>query len=184
MSLYRGLGATSYVSQVQFLAPSYGIPPSLAVALMNRESSGNPAAVSSAGAIGLFQLMPATAASLGVNPNDPTQNIKGGLSYLQSLYNQYGNWNDALVAYNEGPGAFAAHGAYASSQDYASSILSAAGDLGDGADSSAFTSANDLSTVLGLPALVDLAATTGLSWEALTLAGLGVFGVIWAAVRR
>lgn len=72
--------------------------------------------------------MPATAASLGVNPSDPTQNIQGGLAYLQQLYNQYGNWTQALQAYNWGPGNVSSGAAVPSSvQSYASGILAAAG---------------------------------------------------------
>lgn len=171
--------STSYTSQVQQLAPSYGVPPSLAVALMNRESSGNPAAVSSAGAIGLFQLMPATAASLGVDPNDPTQNIQGGLSYLKSLYDQYGDWGTALVAYNEGPGNLASKGVFPSSQSYADQILAAAGDLG-GSDSAL---GSDLRPAFTLPASLDLPAMTGLSWPLLGGVALGII-VIGMAFRR
>lgn len=119
---------TSYASQIQSLAGNYGIPPSLALAVAQAESSLNPGAISSAGAIGLFQLMPSTAASLGVDPTDPTQNIQGGLQYLQQLYNQYGNWTQALQAYNWGPGNVSSGAAVPSSvQSYASSILAAAG---------------------------------------------------------
>lgn len=72
--------------------------------------------------------MPATGASLGVaNPLDAQQNANAGASYLASLYAQYGNWNDALVAYNEGPGNFAKSGPFASSQQYADTILANAG---------------------------------------------------------
>ena len=74
---------SNYVPQVQALASQYGIPPSLAVAVMNAESSGNPNAVSSAGAQGLFQIMPANDASLGVtNPFDPTRAIFDEKRYI------------------------------------------------------------------------------------------------------
>jgi hypothetical protein len=59
---------------------------------------------SSAGALGLMQLMPDTAKQLGVDPNDPKQNVAGGTAYLKQLYAKYGNWNQALEAYNWGPG--------------------------------------------------------------------------------
>jgi hypothetical protein len=59
---------------------------------------------SSAGALGLMQLMPATAAQYGVDPNDATQNVQGGSAYLSDLFQKYGNWFDALAAYNWGPG--------------------------------------------------------------------------------
>lgn len=104
----------------------------MVLSLVQTESSGNPSAVSPAGAIGLFQLMPATAAGLSVNPNDPAGNIQGGLTYLQQLYNQFGNWNEALEAYNEGPGALQSQlsaGMTPTSAGYASGIL-AASDLG------------------------------------------------------
>ena len=171
--MYRGLGATSYVSQVSALAPSYNIPPSLAVAVMNAESSGNPSAVSPKGAIGLFQLMPATAASLGVDPNDPTQNIQGGLTYLQQLYNQYGNWNDALIAYNEGPGNLANKGVFPSSQSYADGILSAAGisDASGPADSSTASSQDAVFNSVDTLSLPDLSS---LSTGALAL----IFGTL------
>ena len=85
-----------------------------------------------------MQLMPATAKSLGVsNPFDPNQSALGGAQYLQSLYAQYGDWNTALIAYNEGPGALASKGPYQSSQNYASTILSNAGFSTDTTDSAA-----------------------------------------------
>jgi hypothetical protein len=72
--------------------------------------------------------MPATGSSLGLqNPFDAQENANAGASYLASLFSQYGNWNDALVAYNEGPGNFAKSGAFSSSQAYADAILSNAG---------------------------------------------------------
>lgn len=68
------------------------------------DANGN-VIVSSAGAIGEMQLEPGTAADLGVNPYDPTQNRTGGTEYLQQLYSQFGgDLNSTLAAYNWGPG--------------------------------------------------------------------------------
>ncbi len=174
MTLFSGLGATypSYTSQVQALAPQYGVPPSLAVALMNRESSGNAAAVSPAGAIGLFQLMPATAASLGVDPHDPAQNIQGGLTYLSQLHQQYGDWNTALIAYNEGPGNLANRGVFPSSQSYADSILAAAGDLGTDDAAGSTTSPS-----WGFPASLDLSSDSGPSLPLLAGATVAIIAL-------
>ena len=78
--------------------------------MAKQESGFDPNAVSSAGAIGIMQLMPATAAGLGVeNPYDPKQNIMGGAKYVAQLYRTFGSYPNALelviAAYNAGPGA-------------------------------------------------------------------------------
>jgi soluble lytic murein transglycosylase-like protein len=100
-----GQASSDLQTQIVQQANAVGIPSSLALAVAQIESAFNPTAVSSAGAQGIFQLMPATAAQLGVtDPFDSTQNIQGGVSYLQQLYQQFGNWTDALAAYNWGPG--------------------------------------------------------------------------------
>ena len=86
------------------LAGRHGVAPALVRAVIAIESAGNPRAVSPAGAIGLMQLMPATAASLGVNPWQPIENLRGGISYLGSLLRAFGgNARLALIAYNAGP---------------------------------------------------------------------------------
>lgn len=81
------------------------IPPALFDRLIAQESNWNPEALSHKGAIGLAQLMPATARYLGVNPRDPRQNLEGGARYLREQYKEFGSWRLALAAYNAGPNA-------------------------------------------------------------------------------
>lgn len=83
-----------------------GVDANLAIQVANAESGLNPNVPdSSAGAIGVFQLEPATAAQLGVNPRDLSQNIAGGIRYLGQLLGQFsGSIAAALAAYNWGPG--------------------------------------------------------------------------------
>jgi Transglycosylase SLT domain len=92
--------------QIVAAANAQGISSSLALAIANQESGFNQAARGSKGEVGVFQLMPSTAAALGVNPYDLTENISGGVSYLSQLLAQYGgNVQLAVAAYNAGPGA-------------------------------------------------------------------------------
>ncbi len=82
----------------------YQVPVQLARAMVAAESGGNARAVSPAGAIGLMQLMPATAAALGVDPWDPVENLRGGIRYIAQLLRAYdGDVRLALIAYNAGP---------------------------------------------------------------------------------
>lgn len=86
-------------------AQRQGVDPNLAIEVANAESGLDPnTADSSTGAIGLFQLEPATAAQLGVDPRDVTQNISGGIRYLGEMLAQFGSVPAALAAYNWGPG--------------------------------------------------------------------------------
>lgn len=86
-------------------AQQYGVDPILALAVARAESGYNQSAVSGAGAIGIFQLMPATASDLGVNASDSTDNIRGGCLYLSRLQGWYGGRIDLVLAgYNWGPG--------------------------------------------------------------------------------
>ena len=91
------------IQQAIKAARYHKIPSKLFVALIQQESSFNTNAVSPKGAIGLTQLMPETAKTLGVNPRIPIQNIDGGARYLASQYRKFKSWNLALAAYNAGP---------------------------------------------------------------------------------
>ena len=152
----KGLGAaTNYTSLVQSLQPQYcpSCPPNLPLAVMAQESgtpgqlgTGNPSAVSPTGDQGLFQINPINYASLGVtNPLDPTQSATAGLKLLQQYYNQFGDWTEAVEAYNEGPTGLQNQlnqGVTPTSAGYASSILTAAGVSSD----SSAPSVSDIST--------------------------------------
>lgn len=98
----------------------------LLVALIAVESNWHPHALSPAGATGLGQLMPATAANLGVDADDPQANIHGVALYLRTLLNRYGSYDLALAAYNAGPGAVDRYGGippYAETQRYVTAVL-------------------------------------------------------------
>lgn len=95
-----------FKSIIENAAATYGVPAKLIESVIQHESSFNPNAVSSAGATGLMQLMPATAKYLGVsNAFNPEQNIMGGTKYLSQLMKKYdGDISLTLAAYNAGPG--------------------------------------------------------------------------------
>lgn len=123
--------ATSSSTQQAILAAAsaIGVDSGIALAVAQTESGFNQAAVSSAGAIGIFQLLASTAAQLGVDPTDSNQNIQGGLQYLWNMYQEFGNWPDALAAYNWGPGNVQAAGSGnypASVASYVNKVLSLA----------------------------------------------------------
>lgn len=97
--------------------------------LIEQESKGNQGARSGAGAIGLTQLMPGTAASLGVDPYDPEQNVRGGARYLAQMIAQFGDTERALIAYNAGPGG----GSPEESRAYAQRVIAGIGNTQRGA---------------------------------------------------
>ena len=119
---YKG----EYLAIAKSAARKHGIPEDLFLRLVQQESGWNPNAVSHKGATGLAQLMPATARSLGVNINDPRENLEGGARYLRRMYDKFGSWRLALAAYNAGPGAVEKHGGippFAETKGYVKAIL-------------------------------------------------------------
>jgi soluble lytic murein transglycosylase-like protein len=107
---YRGRYKGPYLALAKAAADKHGIPQDLFLRLVHQESRWNHKAVSHAGAIGLAQLMPGTAALLRVDPTVPSENLEGGARYLRQQYEEFGSWRLALAAYNAGPGAVKKYG--------------------------------------------------------------------------
>jgi soluble lytic murein transglycosylase-like protein len=128
-----------YEPLIQEHASRQSLRPELVRAVIQVESGFNARALSPKGAMGLMQLMPATARSLGVNnPWDPAQNIRGGTDYLRHLLDEYdGSEELALAAYNAGSGAVAKYGRrippYRETRDYVRKVGAAAGEAAPGA---------------------------------------------------
>lgn len=123
---YSGRYRGEYLTVARAAAVKHGIPEDLFLRLVQKESGWNPQAVSPKGATGLAQLMPDTAARLGVDPTDPVDNLYGGARYLRMMYDRFGSWRLALAAYNAGPGAVDDAGGvpnYAETLDYVAVIL-------------------------------------------------------------
>jgi soluble lytic murein transglycosylase-like protein len=116
-----------YGAEITAAAKKYGIDPALLAGLVKQESGFNPNAGSPAGARGLTQLMPGTAAGLGVtNVLDPAQSLDGGAKYLKAQLDAFGgDVARALAAYNAGPGAVQRYGGvppYAETQNYVRAV--------------------------------------------------------------
>jgi soluble lytic murein transglycosylase-like protein len=123
--------STAFGAEIDAAAASNGIDPALLKGLVSQESGFDPNARSGAGALGLTQLMPGTAASLGVtNPLDPAQSLQGGAKYLRQQLDRFGGDERlALAAYNAGPGAVARYGGvppYSETQNYVNSVMAKA----------------------------------------------------------
>ena len=120
---------TGIANMVCRTAEKYGVDPKLALAVAKTESGLQKDVVSSAGAVGVMQLMPDTARSLGVkNINDPQENIEGGVKYIKQMLGQFqGDVTKALAAYNAGPAAVENYQGvppYQETQEYVNKILS------------------------------------------------------------
>jgi len=133
----RTVSAPRFDDFVLAHAQRHALRPELVRAVIQVESGYNPGATSPKGAMGLMQLMPATARALGVrNPYDPEDNIRGGTAYLRQLLDKYeGNEQLALAAYNAGSGAVDRYGTvppYRETRDYVRRVaLKAGADTGE-----------------------------------------------------
>jgi soluble lytic murein transglycosylase-like protein len=118
----------SYDDLIRLASRRHGVPAALVKAVIHAESAFNPRAVSPKGAMGLMQLMPATAQEMGVaKPFRASQNVHGGTRYLRSLHDRYGSWTHTLAAYNAGPSAvdhYRGVPPYAETRQYVKRVLS------------------------------------------------------------
>jgi soluble lytic murein transglycosylase-like protein len=122
-----GRAAGAPLARIAAAASATGLDARLLEAVARQESGLRNDAVSPAGAVGLMQLMPATARALGVDPRDADQNLLGGARYLGGLIHRYdGDLTLALAAYNAGPGAVDRHGGvppYRETQRYVRAVI-------------------------------------------------------------
>lgn len=111
---------------IKRLSKSEGVDEELVRAVIDVESGFDPSAVSDEGARGLMQLMPDTAAQLDVDPDNPLENVDGGVRYLGQMIDKFDDLEQALAAYNAGPGAVEQHGGvppYRETQNYVKNVL-------------------------------------------------------------
>ncbi|MBK5224011.1 MAG: transglycosylase SLT domain-containing protein [Acidimicrobiia bacterium] len=121
-------GGTPFADLFTAAGARHGIDPGILSAVAKIESGYDPRAVSAAGARGLMQFMPATAAGMGIDPMDPAQAVDGAARYLTTQLRDFGSLELALAAYNAGPGAVRRHGGvppYAETQAYVSKVIGA-----------------------------------------------------------
>ena len=163
------------VDRIAAAAARWGVPVEIAVAVARRESNLNQNARGAAGEVGTFQLMPGTAADLGVDPYDLDQNVEGGVRYLREQFDRFGDWATALMAYNGGPGNVQRGTVSSAARRYAGAVLDAAGGA-----------IGPVPAPLALPRLIP----EGLSVAAPSLGVTGILGLslaglaLWALLRR
>lgn len=196
--------AGPYVETINAAASQYGIDPALLAAVLNQESGFNPYAVSSAGAEGIAQFMPSTAAGMGVNPFDTSSSIYGAAQYLSKLIDKFGSVPLGVAAYNAGPGAVQKAGGIPSipeTQRYVQSVLSTAQTYGatptwtssSTSSSSSGAQASSSSGTPGQPAgsggfwgpLLDAIRSFSIGFAVVTIAvALIAGGFVWMAAQN
>ena len=124
-TLTKSSGNQQYDAWIEQAAAKNGVPANLISALLDVESGYNPNAKSPAGAVGIAQFMPSTAESFGIDPYNPQQAIDGAARYLKQEYDHFGNWSQALEAYNGGRGNVGS----GETKAYAQKVLGEAGDI-------------------------------------------------------
>jgi soluble lytic murein transglycosylase-like protein len=168
--------ATPYAAEIDAAAAKYNVDPALLRGLIRQESNFNANAGSPAGARGLTQLMPGTAAALGVDPSVPAQAIEGGAKYLRQQLDKFGKPELALAAYNAGPGAVSRYGGippYAETQNYVRKVMAYAAEYrqagaGGSVSPVAAAAAAPVAAAAAVPAAASATApapTTGLPYS-------------------
>lgn len=128
--------AAPFLAAFRASESKHGLPTDLLNRVAYQESRYNPDAVSTVGATGIMQIMPATARDFGIDPKNPFQSIDAAGKYLAQLYKQFNSWPIAIAAYNWGPGNMKKHLAkygrltIASLPDETRKYLSIASDIG------------------------------------------------------
>lgn len=179
-------------------AEQYGVPLAIATGVAMRESGMNQNVPNgAAGEIGMYQLMPATAAQLGVNPSVEQENIQGGIAYLAQMYAEFDDWAAAVAAYNDGPGNIANDiAAYGpnwlamvpeSTQAYVSDVVGVSAATYGTVPSTGLTPLTDDSDAAdddSAPGNDELVPAGFLETDGMWLAGLLVAGVAAIAIAR
>jgi soluble lytic murein transglycosylase-like protein len=127
LAMYRRPSAGDVAGMVASEAARQGVDPALALRVARQESGFRSDARSPKGAVGPMQLLPSTAAELGVDPTDPAQNVMGGVTYLKRQMDTFGDPALAAAAYNAGPGAVRKYGGvppFAETKNYVSAVAS------------------------------------------------------------
>jgi soluble lytic murein transglycosylase-like protein len=117
--------AAPYLDYFTAAETKYGLPKDLLNRIAYQESRYDSKVISKAGAIGLMQFMPATAAQFGIDPLNPYESIDAAGKYILQLYNQFKDWKLAIAAYNAGPGNVAKYKGippFAETREYVASI--------------------------------------------------------------
>ncbi len=100
-----GATAEQVKQSIKTQSAAMGVDPAIMLSIAKAESGFRQEAIGGGGAVGVFQLMPATARRMGINPYNLEENIKGGIVYYQNMYKMFGSMELAVAAYNTGPDA-------------------------------------------------------------------------------